>query len=68
MSCQGKNLSVTLQKGNKIGADGRLNEEELEMFKKLLAVLLAAMLLLTVVPALAVNEVAGELTIWVRTN
>ena len=38
------------------------------MFKRFLAALLSAMLLLTVVPALAVNEVEGELTVWVRTN
>ena len=38
------------------------------MFKRFLAALLSAMLLLTAVPALAVNEVEGELTVWVRTN
>ncbi len=38
------------------------------MFKRFLAALLSAMLLLTAVPALAVNEIEGELTVWVRTN
>lgn len=38
------------------------------MFKRFLAVLLAAMLLLSAVPALAANEIEGELTVWVRTN
>lgn len=38
------------------------------MFKRFLAALLSAMLLLTAVPAMAVNEIEGELTVWVRTN
>lgn len=38
------------------------------MFKRICSVLLAAMLLMMAVPALAVNEIEGELTIWVRTN
>ncbi len=38
------------------------------MFKRILAVLLAAMLVLAAIPALAANDVQGELTIWVRTN
>ncbi len=38
------------------------------MFKRFLAVLLATMLLLSAAPALAVNEIEGELTVWVRTN
>lgn len=39
------------------------------MSKRLLAALLCAMLMvLTAVPAMAVNETEGELTIWVRAN
>lgn len=38
------------------------------MFKRFFAALLSAALLLTAVPALAVNEIEGELTVWVRTN
>lgn len=38
------------------------------MFKRFLAVVLSAVLMLTAVPALAVNEIEGELTIWVRAN
>ena len=38
------------------------------MFKRMLALLLTAMLVIAAVPALAANEAEGELTIWVRTN
>lgn len=38
------------------------------MFKRFLAALLSAILVLSAVPALAVNEVEGELTVWVRAN
>ena len=38
------------------------------MFKRFFAALLCVALLLTAVPALAVNEIEGELTVWVRAN
>ena len=38
------------------------------MTKRILSLLLAAMLVLAVVPAMAASDIEGELTIWIRTN